>query len=166
MDTLDGFSRTFLPLAAQAGIPMPTLSRHMPIFRRYVATDDPAVLVARCSRPESPMTGSHLLVLTKRHLVVTSESRLLHRPRLHLESTVAELETVTWSADPIGSALDLALSTPQGRERFWIRTVYPRQLWRLDASLVKVFRASADAARRGMLVPPRSPRPRTVVTTP
>jgi hypothetical protein len=156
MDVLDVFSRTFLPLAAQAGIPMPTLVRHMPIFRRYVDPGDAAQVVARCSRPESPFAGTHLLLLTKQHLVITSESRLLRRPRVHLEAHVDELETVTWQADPIGTSVDLAVSTPDGRQRFWIRTRHARQLWRLDAALLKVFRASADVARRGVRMAPRA----------
>jgi hypothetical protein len=157
MDVLDAFSRTFVPLATQAGIPAPMVARHLPLLRRHVTPDDPAVLVAECGRPQGPSRGAHLLVLTPRQLVVTVESRLWRRARVHLASPVADLESVTWSADPVGAALDLALSTPEGRQRFWIRGVPPRHLWRIDATLVKVFRASADAAKRGMLVAPRSP---------
>jgi hypothetical protein len=157
MDVLDAFSRTFLPLADQAGIPMPTLTRHLPLIRRHVAADDHAVLVAQCCRPDRPSGAVHLLVLTRRQLVVTAETRVLRRPQVHLASAVEDLESVTWSADPVGAALDLALSTPEGRQRFWIRGLHPRHLWRLDAALLKVFRASADAARRGVLVPPRAP---------
>jgi hypothetical protein len=158
MDVLDVFSRTFLPLAEEAGIASVTVTRHAPLIRSQVDGDDPALLVAQCSRPDRPVGGTHVLVITKRQLVVTSETRLLRRPRLHLASPVEDLESVTWSADPVAAALDLALSTAEGRQRFWIRGLHPRHLWRLDAALLKVFRASADAARRGVLVvPPRSP---------
>ena len=37
---MDVFSRTFLPAAAEAGVAIPTVSRHMPIFRRCVEADD------------------------------------------------------------------------------------------------------------------------------
>jgi hypothetical protein len=157
MDVLDPFSRTFLPLAEQAGITAPTVTRHLPLVRAHVDVDDPALLVAQCSRPDRPAGRTHLLVITRRQLVVTSETRLWRRPRVHLASPVEDLESVTWSADPVGAALDLALSTAEGRQRFWIRGLHPRHLWRLDAALLKVFRASADAARRGVLVPPRAP---------
>jgi hypothetical protein len=153
----DAFSRTFLPLAEQAGIAAATVTRHLPLVRAKVDETDPALLVAQCSRPDRPGPGTHLLVITRRQLVVTAETRLLRRPCLHLASPVEDLESVTWSADPVGAALDLALSTSEGRQRFWIRGLHPRHLWRLDAALLKVFRASADAARRGVLVPPRSP---------
>ena len=43
------FSRTFLPAAAEAGVPIATVSRHMPIFRRCVDPDDTTVLVTRCA---------------------------------------------------------------------------------------------------------------------
>ena len=45
---MDVFSRTFLPAAAEAGVAIPTVSRHMPIFRRCVEPDDATVLVTRC----------------------------------------------------------------------------------------------------------------------
>ena len=45
---MDVFSRTFLPAAAEAGVAIPTVSRHMPIFRRCVEPDDSTVLVTRC----------------------------------------------------------------------------------------------------------------------
>ena len=48
---MDVFSRTFLPAAAEAGVAIPTVSRHMPIFRRCVESDDATVLVTRCLRP-------------------------------------------------------------------------------------------------------------------
>ena len=59
MDVLDVFSRTFYPLAAQTGIPMRTLRRHLQVYRRYTDGDDSTMLVSRelsssarmCSEP-------------------------------------------------------------------------------------------------------------------
>ncbi|GAA1788210.1 hypothetical protein GCM10009682_07880 [Luedemannella flava] len=152
---IDEFSRTFLPLAAQAGIPTQMINRHLPELRQHVAGTDTVVLVAQCLRPEKPAAGPHLFLLTRTHLVVTGESRLRRSPRLHLRARVDDLEAVTWQADPAGASVDVAVTCADGRQRFWIRTVYPRQLWRFDAALEKVFRASADAARRRSLFAPR-----------
>lgn len=156
MDVLDEFSRTFLPLAGQAGVPMAVLARHMPIFRRYVPPTDTALLVARCVRPEKTAAGTHFFLLTREHLVVTCETRLRRRPQPHLWARVGELEGVTWQTDPTGAAVEVALTSAEGRQRFFIRGAYPRQLWRFDAALDKAFRASADVARRRSLFAPRS----------
>ena len=144
MDVLDLFSRTFLPLAAQAGIPIPTLSRHMPLFRRYADPNDPTMLVTRCARADRPLARPYLLLLTRRHLVVTTESRVLHRPRLHLEARVSALQGVTWQADPSHHSVELAVTTARARERFWIKALHPRQLWRYEAALGYVFRESLE----------------------
>ena len=56
----------------------------MPIFRRCVEPDDATVLVSRCFRPEAPMAGEFMLLLTYRRLVVTQETKVFHRLRLHL----------------------------------------------------------------------------------
>ncbi len=92
---MDVFSRTFLPAAAEAGVAIPTVSRHMPVFRRCVEADDTAVLVARCLHPDRPLQGEFLLVLTHRRLVVTQETRLLRRLRLHLNAELRHLATST-----------------------------------------------------------------------
>jgi hypothetical protein len=143
MNVLDVFSRTFLPLAAQAGIPIPVLSRHMPVFRRYVDPDEPTMLVSRCARAERPMGRRYIVMLTKRHLVVTRETPLLRRPKVYLEADVSTLEGVTWTTDLAGAAVDFAVSTAAKRERFSIRALYPRQMWRLEAALGQVFRPSS-----------------------
>ncbi|GAA1748192.1 hypothetical protein [Luedemannella helvata] len=160
---IDEFSRTFLPLVTQAGVPTQVVDRNLPVLRRHVAGTDTAVMVAQCVRPEKPAAGPHLFVLTRTQLVVTYESRLWRRPRLHLRSRIEDLEAVTWRADPAGASVDVAVTCATGRQRFWIRTLYPRQLWRFDAALEKVFRASADAALRRSLFPPRGT-PRVVRT--
>jgi len=138
---VDVFSRTFLPAAAEAGVAIPTVSRHLPVFRRCVAADDPTALVARCLRPESPMKGEYLLLLTYKRLVVTYESRVLHRLRLHLNSEIGHLGNVTWNPDPRLAAVELAATAVDGvRERFWIRVGQPKQVWHLDALLSHVFK--------------------------
>src|SRR3712207_6486930 len=124
---MDVFSRTFLPAAAEAGVAIPTVSRHMPIFRRCVSPDDTTALVARCLRPDQPMRGEFLLLLTSRRLVVTQETRVLRRLRLHLNTELRHLHNVSWNPDPRMSAVELAATAVDGvRERFWIRTGHPR----------------------------------------
>jgi hypothetical protein len=147
---MDVFSRTFLPAAAEAGVAVPTVSRHMPIFRRCVAADDAAALVARCARADRPAQGEYLMLLTYRRLVVTHESRMLHRLRLHLNTELGHLGNVTWNPDPRLSAVELAATAVDGvRERFWIRVGHPKQVWHLDALLSHVFRPRAARAGAG-----------------
>ena len=137
---MDVFSRTFLPAAAEAGVAIPTVSRHMPIFRRCVEPDDPAILVTRCTRPDAPMTGDFLMVLTYRRLVVTRETRVLHRLRLHLNADLRHLSNVTWNPDPRGPAVEVFATAVDGvRERFRTRLGRPEQVWHFDALFEHVF---------------------------
>jgi len=116
---MDVFSRTFLPAAAEAGVPIATVSRHLPVVRRCVEPDDSAVLVTRCLRPDQPMAGEFLMVLTNRRLVVTQETRVLHRLRLHLNANLRHLSDVTWNPDARQSAVEMAATAVDGvRERF------------------------------------------------
>ena len=141
---MDVFSRTFLPAAAEAGIAIPTVSRHMPILRRCVEPDDSTVLVTRCVRTGQPMTGDHLLLLTYRRLVVTQQTRVLHRLRLHLNTELRHLSNVTWNPDIRQSSVELAATAVDGvRERFWMRLADPDQVWRVDALLKHVFHERA-----------------------
>src|SRR3954451_8294853 len=94
---MDVFSRTFLPAAAEAGIAIPTVSRHMPIFRRCVEPDDPTILVTRCASADHPLAGDFVLLLTYRRLVVTRETRVLHRLGLHLNTNLRHLSNVSWN---------------------------------------------------------------------
>lgn len=143
---MDVFSRTFLPAAAEAGIPIHITSRHIPVLRRCVEPDDGAVLVARCLRPDRPLQGEFLLVLTNRRLVVTQESRMLRRLRLHLNTDLRHLNNVTWSPDPRLAAVELAATAVDGvRERFWIRVGHPKRVWHVDALLSYVFRPRTAA---------------------
>lgn len=137
---MDVFSRTFLPAAAEAGVAIPTVSRHLPIFRRCVESDDSTVLVARCARPDSTMSGDFLLLLTHRRLVVTRETRVLHRLQLHLNANLRHLSNVAWSTDPRDSTIEMGATAIDGvRERFQMRVARPDAVWHLDKLLKHVF---------------------------
>jgi hypothetical protein len=143
---MDVFSHTFLPAAAEAGVAIPTVSRHLPIFRHCVEPDDATVLVTRCVRPDRPMRGEFLLLLTQRRMVVTHESRLMHRLHLHLNTELRHLANVTWNPDPRMAGVELAATVIDGvRERFWIKVGHPKHVWRLDALLSHVFRPRRGA---------------------
>lgn len=151
---MDVFSRTFLPAAAEAGIAIPTVSRHMPVFRRCVEADDATVLVTRCVRADAPIRGDYLMLLTYRRLVVTQETRVLHRLRLHLNADLRHLSNVTWNADLRQSALEVAATAVDGvRERFWMRIADPARIWHLDELLHHVFRAKATERRAAVASP-------------
>jgi len=111
---MDVFSRTFLPAAAEAGVAIPTVSRHLPVVRRCVESDETTVLVGRCVRPEAPLSGEFMLVLTHRRLVVTQETKVLHRLRLHLNANLRHLSNVTWSPTASRTALDIAATAVDG----------------------------------------------------
>ncbi|HEX5540007.1 MAG TPA: hypothetical protein VFX60_00325 [Micromonospora sp.] len=144
---MDVFSRTFLPAAAQAGVAIPTVSRHIPVFRRCVTPDDTTVLVTRCFRPTRGLQAEFLLLLTDRRMVVTQESRLTHRLRLHLNAELRHLTNITWNADPRTAGVEFAATAIDGiRERFWIRVGHPKQVWNLDALLSRVFRPRPQIA--------------------
>jgi hypothetical protein len=138
---MDVFSRTFLPAAAEAGVPIPTVSRHMPIFRRCVDADDTTVLVTRCVRPEEPMAGDFMMLLTYRRLVVTQETRVFRRLKLHLNANLRHLSDVTWNPDLRQSVVEVAATAVDGiRERFMMRLGEPEQVWHFDELLTHVFR--------------------------
>lgn len=143
---MDVFSRTFLPAAAEAGVAIPTVSRHIPIFRRCVESDDTAVLVSRCHRPEAPLAGEYMLLLTYRRMVVTQETKVFHRLRLHLNANLRHLSNVSWSTDLARSAVDVAATAVDGvRERFRLRLADPDAVWHLDSLLEHVFRTPRAA---------------------
>ncbi|MBF9131713.1 hypothetical protein I0C86_22510 [Plantactinospora sp. S1510] len=151
---MDVFCRTFLPAAAQTGVASPTVSRHLPILRNCVDAGDPTVLVTRCIRPERSTHHSYLLLVTTRRLVVTEQTRVLHRLRLHLNADLRHLGNVTWTPDPRELLLELAATAVDGvRERFLIRADRPSQVWELDALFSHVFRPKMTA-RAGF--PPRA----------
>ncbi|GAA0362486.1 MULTISPECIES: hypothetical protein [Micromonospora] len=149
---MDVFSRTFLPAAAEAGLAVQTATRHMPVFRRCVGSSDATVLVTRCSRPDRPMSGEYLLLLTHRRLVITRQTRVLHRLRLHLNTELRELSHVTWSPDPRLHSVELAATAIDGiRERFLVRTQHPKQVWQLDALFNHAFRTRVRTTRPRVL---------------
>jgi hypothetical protein len=142
---VDQFERTFLPVSAKAGIEITRVSRHIPMLRRCIAPDDSAVLVARCTRVDRPLRGEHLMVATQRRLVITHDSPILRRMRLHLNSPLAELSDVQWLLDARLTAIEFAATASDGvRERFLIKAVRPRDLWRIEASFVELFRRWSD----------------------
>ena len=155
---MDVFSRTFLPAAAEAGVAIPTVSRHMPIFRRCVDRDDYTVLVTRCLRPDAPLAAGHLLLLTNRRLVVTQESRVLHRLRLHLNANLRHLNNVTWRTDASRSVIEVAATAVDGvRERFLMRLGRPETVAHFDMLLQHVFRGPALPAPRVAQAPAPTP---------
>ena len=144
---MDVFSRTFLPAAAEAGVAIPTVSRHMPVFRRCVEPDDTTVLVSRCYRPDTPLAGEYMLLLTYRRLVVTQETKIFHRLRLHLNANLRHLSNVTWSPDLAHTAVEVAATAVDGvRERFRLRLAEPEAVWHFDSLLEHVFRAPRSVA--------------------
>lgn len=145
---MDVFTRTFLPAAAETGVAIATVSRHMPVLRRCVEPDDVTVLVSKCVRPERPMHGDFLFLLTHRRLVVTHETRLLHKLRLHLNTELHHLSNVTWNADPRLGAVEFAATAVDGiRERFLIKVGHPKQVWHVDALFTHAFRSQLRTAR-------------------
>lgn len=143
---MDVFSRTFLPATSEADLPIPLVSRHMPVLRRCVTPEDTTVLVSRCHRVDQPMSGTYLFLLTNRSLVVTRETRVLHRVQLHLATDLRYLSSVIWTSDPRLHAIELAATMVDGvRERFWLRVRGSRRVNHLDTMFSHVFRSRAGA---------------------
>jgi hypothetical protein len=139
MELLDPFARTFLPAAAAAGVDITTVSRHISVLRRCVGAAAEPVLVARCSRLDRTFGGGlHLLVLTPQRLVVTVESRILRRLRLHLNTDVRHLSDVLWTPEPSLGGVQLSATAIDGvREHFWLRAADADRVGKL---LQRVFR--------------------------
>lgn len=147
---MDVFYRTFLPATSEARIPIPVVSRHMPVLRRCVAPEDTTLLAARCQRPGQPMAGTFLLLLTNRHLIVSREGRLLRRIHLHLAAPLRELADVVWVPDARMHAIELAFTAPDGvRERFWIPIRGLSRVSHVDALFSHAFRGSRTINRYG-----------------
>ena len=120
---------------------MPTVSRHIPVFRRCVEPNDATVLVTRAHRPDRPLGREFLLLLTYKRLVITQESKVLRRLRLHLNTEIRHLSNITWHPDPRLASIELAATAIDGiRERFWIHAGHPNQVWHLDALFSHIFR--------------------------
>jgi hypothetical protein len=146
---MDPFDRTFFSAANEAGLPMASISRQIPVFRRCAGPGQTVLLVTRASRLDRPLSGDHLMLLTRERLVVTSESRLLHRPHVHLDAAVADLRNVVWTADPRLTSIELSATAPDGfRERFLIKARTPGAVWHLEAALGYVFRPAGSGLRK------------------
>jgi hypothetical protein len=88
------------------------------------------------------------MLLTRERLVVTTETRMLHRPRLHLDAAVSELRNVVWSADARLTSVELTVTAPDGlRERFLIKVRKPGSVWHLEAAFGYVFRPAGIGMR-------------------
>lgn len=136
---MDVFLSTFHP-AAEAAAALPAANRHLPILRNCVDSDDPVVLVARCVRPGAPLSGDWILLLTGRRLVVTQETRPLHRLRLHLNANLRLVSNVTWRLDLSKPGIELALNAMDGvRERFRMRLGDSETVWRVESLLREGF---------------------------
>jgi hypothetical protein len=144
MELLDPFARTFLPAAAEAGIDLATVNRHTSVLRRCVGPFDEPVLVARCSRLDKAFRGGmHLVLLTPRRMVVTAESRVLRRLRLHLNTDVRHLSDVLWTPEPALGGVQLSATAIDGvREHFWLRAV---DADKVGALLQQIFRPALVA---------------------
>jgi hypothetical protein len=131
-----------LTAAAITGADAATVTRLLPILRSCVPHDDAPVLLARASRSDD--RASYLLLLTEHRLVVTAETRILRRQRLHLNADLRHLGDVLWTPEPALGGVALSATAMDGvREHFWIRTAD------VDASaeaLASVFRPALVAA--------------------
>ncbi len=147
---MDLFARTFLPAAANAGMSMPRIARHIPLVRRCLGTEDAVLRVARCARPGRPLAGEHVLVLTRHRLVVTRAPWFARRARLHLDAPIHELADVAWRADPASASVELAATAVDGiRERFLIKVRLPRTAWLFEETFGYVFRGVPVGERGG-----------------
>jgi hypothetical protein len=147
MAVLDQYARTFLPAAAESGVGLPGVSRHMPIFQRCVGLRDKPILLARCYRTDEGKIHRRrkVLLLTRLRLVVTTESRLLRRLRLHLNCELRHLADVTWTPEPTLGGVTLAATAVDGvRERFWVDAGSPERVQRVDTVLRQLFAAPAQ----------------------
>jgi hypothetical protein len=132
-----------LVMAADICVPVTTLHRHMPVLRRCLGPDDRAVVIAACARSERPRgrygLGS-LLLLTRQRLVVTSESGMLRKLRLHLNADLSQLAEVAWTPEPEQGGIQLSATAVDGiREHFWIRVGGVDQLRKLDSAFRDAF---------------------------
>jgi hypothetical protein len=140
---MDRFDRTFLAAAVQAALPSAAVARHLPVLRRWIDPDQTVLLLVRCALLDRPHRSDHLMMLTRERLVVTSESRLLHRARPHLDTAVADMTHARWEPDPAGTSIEFTATASDGvRERFLIAARRRDALWQLDATFAYVFRPS------------------------
>jgi hypothetical protein len=115
------FPRRLRLAATRTGADPAVADRLLPILSSCVPDDDALVLLARVSRPDD--RTAYLLLLTMRRLVVTGETRILRRQRLHLNADPRHLGDVIWTPEPTLGAVAFSATAVDGvREHFWIRT--------------------------------------------
>jgi hypothetical protein len=118
------FPRLLLDAATATGLDAATVNRHLPILSSCVPDDDSPALLARVDRTGD--RACYLLLLTRRRFVVTAESRILRRRRLHLNADPRHLMDVLWTPEPALGGLALSATAVDGvRENFWVRTPDP-----------------------------------------
>lgn len=147
---MDTFSLSLLPAAADAGLDTLTVSRHVPVFRRDVGRHDTALAVAQCVDPNRFLNAGLVLLLTRRRLVVTRQSRLFDRVRPLITADLTELSAISWvPRDRIG-LLDLRFTVDGDRHQLWVRAPHRQQLAHLVSVFGRTFTAGTDelAARR------------------
>jgi hypothetical protein len=135
------FPHRLITAAAETGVDTATVGRHLPILSRCVPDDDVPVLIARADR--SGDRTCYLLLLTARRLVITGETRILRRQRLHLSADPRHLLDVLWTPEPALGGVALSATAVDGvREHFWVRTPDPDAV---DVALGAVFRTTTPA---------------------
>jgi hypothetical protein len=137
----------FRPAAAPTGVEIPAVSRHIPIFSRCLGLRDAPVLVARCRRVGSRprRRPGQVLMLTRHRLVITAESRLLRRMRLHLNCDLRDLADVTWTPEPEQGGIRLAATAMDGvRENLWVDAGDADRVRRVDDVLKAAFVHSSN----------------------
>jgi hypothetical protein len=147
---MDTFSLSLLPAAADAGLDTLTVSRHVPVFRRDVGRHDTTLAVAQCVDPNRFINAGLVLLLTRRRLVVTRQSRLFDRVRPLISADLTELSEISWTPrDRIG-LLDLRFTVAGDRHHLWVRAPHRQQLGHLASVFGRTFAATTDelAARR------------------
>lgn len=154
---MDTFGYSLLPAAARAGLDTTTVSRHLPLFRRAVNRDEVTLAVAYAR-------GGLLVLLTDAHLVITHQTRPLHRIRFHLHAGLDELRPVDWATDPARHALALHLRLRDREHRYLLRPGYPADPDRLATAFRHAFDPAAGAPARPTPAPPRRAEAPTLAT--
>lgn len=148
---MDTFSLSLLPAAADAGLDTLTVSRHVPVFRRDVGRHDTTLAVAQCVDPDRFINAGLVLLLTRRRLVVTRQSRLFDRVRPMVTADLTELSDVDWVARDRLGLLDLRFAVGGDRHHLWVRAPHREQLAHLVGVFGRTFAAGTTdelAARR------------------
>lgn len=121
----------------------------MSVIRQCVDADDSALLLTRCLRPGRAAAGEFLLLLTHRRLIVTQQSRVLHRLSLHLNANLRHLSQVTWAADQDRAGFELAATAVDGvRERFWMNLGDRGRVHEVESLFQRVFTGLSEARQR------------------